>query len=233
MADAETTLPSSFPVLSPAEIRVLGSLIEKELTTPDYYPLTLNALTLACNQTSNREPVVSFNEATVVRALDGLREKRLAFLFGGANSRVPRYGHKLESSELGRPELAILCVLMLRGPQTVGEIRTRTARLQEFGSLEEVEALLDALAARTSPALVTKLPRQTGYKEPRYAHLLGGAAELAAPAAEPRLPAPEPATVAVRQENERLGRLEADVETLKQEVADLRRQLAEFRKQFE
>lgn len=211
--------------LNPVEVRILGSLVEKEITTPDAYPLTLNGLALACNQSSSRDPVVSYDEATVVRGLDGLRDKKLAFLFGGANSRVPRYGHKLsEDSELGRAEIAVLCVLMLRGPQTVGEIKGRTGRMHEFASLEEVESVLEALAQRPMGALVTKLARQSGMKEQRYAQLLGGVpTEPAGPAAGP---APEPATVAVRAENDRIAKLEAEVEELK-------RQFAEFKKQFE
>ena len=137
--------------LNPAEVRVLGSLIEKDITTPDYYPLTLNSLTNACNQSSNRDPVVSFSEQDVVRALDSLRVKKLAFMFQGADSRVSKYGHRIvESLELGRPEVAVMCVLMLRGPQTVGEIRGRTGRMHEFASLDEAEAILGSLAERSA-----------------------------------------------------------------------------------
>jgi uncharacterized protein YceH (UPF0502 family) len=219
-------------VLNPIEVRVLGSLIEKEITTPDYYPLTLNALTLACNQSSNREPVVSFDESTVVRALDGLREKKWAFLYGGGAARVPRYGHKLNEvlPDLGRAEIAVLCGLMLRGPQTVGEVRTRTARMHEFGNLAETEALLEALASRAEGALVAKLPRQTGFKEQRYAQLLGETPENTGAEAGP---APEAATVAVRAENEQIARLEEEIAALRQSVAELREQFAAFRKQFE
>jgi uncharacterized protein YceH (UPF0502 family) len=211
--------------LNPIELRVLGSLIEKEITTPDYYPLTLNALTLACNQSSNREPVVDFDETTVARSLESLREKKWAFLFGGASARVPRYGHKAGEVlyDLNRADIAVLCVLLLRGPQTVGEIRTRTARMHEFESLAEAEALLEALATRTLGPLVIKLPRQTGMKEQRYAQLLGEIPE--APPASTG-PAPEPATLVVREGNDRIARLE-------QQVAELREQFAAFRKQFE
>ncbi len=219
--------------LSPPEVRVLGSLIEKEITTPDYYPLTLNALTNACNQSSNRDPEMCLGEQEVVRALDSLREKRLAMLFKGADSRVPKYSHRFAAndSDLGRPEIAVLCVLMLRGPQTVGEIRGRTGRLHDFSTLDEVEAVLDFLAARPSGPLVAKLPRQAGYKEQRYAHLLSGE-----PVLPPRAEAearPEPATVAVRLENDRIAKLESDCGALRAEVDDLKRQLADFRKQFE
>jgi uncharacterized protein YceH (UPF0502 family) len=218
-------------VLNAVEVRVLGSLVEKEITTPDYYPLTLNALVNACNQSSNRDPVVSFDETTVVRALDGLREKKLALVFYGADSRVPKYAHKLTGTfMLSRPEIAVLCVLLLRGPQTVGELRGRTGRMHEFAALEEVEAVLQTLAAKESGPLVTKLPRQTGFKESRFAHRLAGEVTLEPAETAPRL---EPATVAVRLENERLAKLEADTEALRREFAELKQQFANFRKQFE
>ena len=218
-------------LLNPVEIRVLGSLVEKEITTPDYFPLTLNALTNACNQSNNREPVVSFDEHQVVRALNSLRDKKMAFLFEGAQSRVPKYGHRFtEAFELAAPETAVLCVLMLRGPQTVGEIRGRTGRMHEFATLEEAETTLEALAGRPERPLVVKLPRQAGFKEQRYAHLLGGApgVEIVEPAV--RL---EAATLAVRAEDDRIARLEAETTALRSEIAALRAQFAEFRKQFE
>src|SRR5687767_5322635 len=153
-------------LLNAAEVRVLGALIEKQITTPDYYPLTLNALTNACNQLTNREPVVAFEESTVVRALDGLRDKRLATLFTGQESRVAKYKHSLTDALLLTPgELALLCVLMLRGPQTIGELRTRSERLFNFDSVPEVEETLNALAARQPQPLVAKLPRQPGTKD--------------------------------------------------------------------
>jgi hypothetical protein len=219
------------PVLNAVEIRVLGALVEKEITTPDYYPLTLNALVNACNQSSNRDPVVSFDETTVVRALDGLREKKLALVFYGADRRVPKYAHKLqEAFALSRPEIAVLCVLLLRGPQTVGELRGRTGRMHEFAALEEVEGVLQTLAAKESGPVVTRLPRQTGFKEPRFAHRLAGEVTLEPAETAPRL---EPATVAVRLENERLAKLEAETDALRRELAELRRQFADFQKQFE
>lgn len=219
-------------MLNPVEVRVLGALIEKEIATPDYYPLTLNALTLACNQTSNRDPVVDFDEAQVVRALDSLREQKWAFLYGGAQARVPRYGHKFaEVLEVTRAETAVLCVLLLRGPQTVGEIRTRTARLHEFETLAEAEAVLEALASRPNQPLVTKLPRQSGMKEQRYAQLLGEAP--AAAEGGSATPAPEAATLAVRAENERIAQLEGEVAALRRQMAELQEQFAAFRKQFE
>src|SRR5580698_7971205 len=152
--------------LNPVEVRVLGCLIEKDITTPDYYPLTLNSLANACNQSNNRDPVMALGEDAVTRGLDLLREKKLAFMIQKAESRVAKFGHRVaESLELARPETAVLCVLLLRGPQTVGEIRGRTARMHEFASLEETEACLGALIARTPEALAVKLPRQAGMKE--------------------------------------------------------------------
>jgi len=216
-------------LLSPAEARVLGALAEKALTTPDYYPLSLNALTNACNQTSSRDPVVSYSEGQVTEALDGLRDKKLAFQFQGADSRVARYGHRLvESLGLGRPETAVLCVLLLRGPQTVGEVRTRTGRMHEFASLEETEACLGALASRPGEPLVARLPRMSGMKEQRFAHLLCGPVELEAPGAA-RTHDPDPAPEA----DERLGRLEREAAALRAEVSDLSRQVSELRKLLE
>lgn len=157
-------------LLHPAEVRVLGSLLEKEITTPEYYPLSLNALVNACNQKSNRDPVVEFDSETVGQALEALRDKGLLLAITGAGSRVPKYGHRIsEKLNLGRRELAILCELMLRGPQTLGELRTRSERMHRFDDLAEVEAVLDRL-----PELVVKLPRRPGEKEVRYAHLLSG-----------------------------------------------------------
>jgi uncharacterized protein len=214
-------------------VRVLGSLIEKQITTPDYYPLTLNALMNACNQLTNREPVVAFDEHTVVRALDGLRDKRLATLFTGAESRVAKYKHTLTDAVLLTPgEVALLCVLMLRGPQTLGELRTRSERLFNFDSMPEVEESLNALAARQPQPLVTKLPRQPGTKESRYAHLLSGAATAAVAATDTTV-RPEPATLAVRAENERIAKLEEEILELRRKLGELEQKFADFRKQFE
>ena len=199
--------------LTDTELRVLGSLVEKEITTPDYYPLSLNALLAACNQSSNRNPVVHFDEATVVEALDSLREKKLIHLVDESGSRVTKYRHVLyEAMNLGRPTIAILCVLMLRGSQTLGEIRTRTNRLYDFSSIEEVETTLNSMMS-SEPPLVARLSRQAGQKEVRYAHLLSGEVTIHEPqqAAEPEL--------------DRISKLEKDVE-------DLKRQFEEFRKQF-
>src|SRR5258705_13169518 len=158
-------------LLSESEVRVLACLIEKESTTPEYYPLSLNALTLACNQKTNRDPVVSYDDDTVSDALDSLRDKRLARQ-ASAQSRVAKYEHSiLERFNLGRRELALLCTLMLRGPQTVGELRDRSERMRAFSDVEEVDACLETLM-HWEPPLATRLPRQPGMKEPRYMHLL-------------------------------------------------------------
>lgn len=217
-------------VLNEVEIRVIGALIEKAVTTPDYYPMTLNGLTNACNQKSNRDPVVSFTEEMVVRALDGLRDKKLAVMFSEAGGRVPKYGHEFSGLlHLSEAEEATLCVLMLRGPQTAGEIKTRCGRLHEFASPEHADATLDGLIER-GHSLVQKLPRQPGRREPRYTQLLGGEVEIVE--AE-FTPAPEAATVHVREENERLDQLAAEVERLRAEIAAMRAEFDVFRTQFE
>ena len=220
--------------LNEREVRVVGSLVEKQVTTPDYYPLTLNALTNACNQISNRDPVVRYDEREVSEAVETLRERNLVYIFYGADSRVPKYKHMMrEVYSLSPQELAVMCVLMLRGPQTVGEVRGRTGRLYEFAELREVEETLDALAHRDEP-LVVKLPRQAGRKEARYAHLLSGPPGIEEAGEEqPGHAAPRPPSSTRAAEGERVARLEAEVETLRTEVAELRRQLEEFRKQFE
>jgi uncharacterized protein len=215
-------------LLNDVEVRVLGSLAEKQVTTPDYYPLTLNALVHACNQISNREPVVSFDERTVTEAVESLRGKNLVYIFYGAESRVPKYKHMTrEVFGLSPQELAVMCVLMLRGPQTVGEIRGRTGRLHDFADLTEVERALDALSSRDEP-LVLKLPRRPGQKDARYAHLLAGAPAIEESGGEGADASPARASA-----GERVARLEAEVERLRGEVAELRRQLEEFRRQFE
>ena len=216
-------------ILNAVEVRVLGSLIEKEITTPEYYPLTLNALTNACNQISNRDPVVSFEEKDVARALESLREKRLAWMVTGIG-RVPKYEQRFaEEYKLAEQELAVLCVLMLRGPQTVGEIRGRTGRLYEFKELEEVELTLQALMS-AEPPFAVRLPRQPGTKESRYAHLLAGEVQIEEREAVPRL---EAATLEVRQENERILRVEDELARVKGQLAELRQEFVEFKKQFE
>ncbi len=204
--------------LHPVEARVLGSLIEKEITTPEYYPLSLNALVNACNQKSNRDPTVSYDEETVLQALELLRNKGLVTTITGAGSRVPKYSHRFsEKLNLGRREIAILCELMLRGPQTVGELRTRGERLHRFNDLTEVESLLDRMTE-----FVVRLPRRPGEKESRYAHLLSGPVDAAPETAE------EPVHRA-----DRIGALEAEVDRLRGEFDQLKAQFAEFRRQFE
>lgn len=221
---------------------MLGALIEKSIATPDYYPLSLNALVNACNQLSNREPVVSYDEPTVLAALERLREKRLASLYHGSDSRVPRYKHGLTDQFVLTPaEVALLCVLMLRGPQTVGELRTRSERLYAFASLADAEESLASLIAYTPQPLVAKLPRQPGTKESRYAQLLSAppansSAENASPASlppsaeAPSAPLPPAGTASDR---DRLAQLEAEVASLRHDLADLRAQLAAFKQQFE
>lgn len=204
--------------LDAAETRVLGSLLEKEIATPDYYPLSLNALVNACNQKSNREPVVSFDDATVERALEGLRAKGLAVRITGGDSRVPKHGQRFtESCNLGRREAALLCVLLLRGPQTVGELRGRAERLYNFEDLEGVESTLHHLAEQ---GMVHKLPRQSGSRESRYAHLLSGDVEVAeeTPAASP---------VA------RAAGVDERIDALERDLAGLRREFDDFRRRFE
>jgi len=215
--------------LTPIEVRVLGSLIEKQVTTPEYYPLTLNALTLACNQKNNRNPVSSFTEAEVDQALDSLRDKNLAYVFHGSTSRVPKYKHVMpEIFQLSPAELAAMCVLMLSGAQTVGEIRTRGSRLYDFPGLEEVEQTLHSLSTKDEP-LVMKLPRQAGQKEARFAHLLSGEVNVEQLAEE------QPARKATHRVNDsdRIEKLEEQVKNLATEVESLRQQFEVFKKQFE
>jgi len=218
-------------LLNSVEVRVLGALIEKEITIPEYYPLTLNSLTTACNQKSNRDPVVSLEEKAVVRALESLREKGLARQVSGVDMRVPKHYHLFdEKMGLTRPQVAALCVLMLRGPQTVGEIRGRSGRLYEFADLEEVERVLVELAERTEGALVVQLARQPGRKESRYAHVLMGEPEEEDAQTEGPVDA---AALEVRAENERIAALEEQVKALRDELADVRSAFAQFKEQFE
>ena len=212
------------PILDERELRVLGALVEKQISTPDYYPLTLNALTNACNQKNHRDPVVSFDESTVIHAIDRLRDKNLAFTFQGSDARVEKFGHSFPKAlGLDAAETAVLCVLILRGPQTPGELRSRTAHLHNFESLAEVDATLQKLASRDEP-LVVKLPRQPGSRESRFAHLLGGPVDVEA---VPAAPSPK------QTEAERIAKLEEDVNVLREEVADLKRLFEGFKKQFE
>jgi uncharacterized protein YceH (UPF0502 family) len=199
--------------LHPVELRVLGALLEKDITTPEYYPLTLNALVNACNQKSSRDPIVDYDEDTVLQALTLLREKGLALKITGAGHRVEKYSHRLgESLNLGRREIALLCVLMLRGPQTVGELRGRTERMHDFADLDEVERCLESLAVREPEPLVARASRG------RWVQLLGGTPEAS----------PEADAIPLREDRtaleERVAALEREVETLKQQFEGFRRQ---------
>jgi len=218
--------------LTPNEVRVLGALIEKQITTPEYYPLTLNALTLACNQKNNRNPVTALTEAEVEQALDSLRDKNLAYVFHGSTSRVPKFKHVMpEIFELTPPQLAVMCALMLSGAQTVGEIRGRSARLYEFSGLGEVEETLHSLSTRDEP-LVTKLPRQPGRKDARFAHLLSGEVNVEQIVEEGAGSRADHRSARVN-DAEKVAGLEERVAALSAEVESLRRQFEEFKKQFE
>ncbi len=209
--------------MTATEIRVLGCLIEKEMTTPDYYPLTLNSLTSACNQKSNRDPMLSLDETDVVKALDKLRFKGMAMQASGEGSRVPKYRHTLAEKMYFEPEqLAILCELFVRGPQTLGELRNRCERMYPFADTTAVENILIELNDSEGP-LVVKLPRQPGQKEQRYAHLFSGP-----PAIEESLdePPPETARLKVAEDDARINRLE-------QELAALKAEFEIFKSQFE
>ena len=215
-------------ILSETEARIVGALVEKQLTTPEYYPLTLNALVNACNQKNNREPVVSYDERTVTEALERLRDRNIVYVFYGSTSRVPKYKHMLPSIyELEPAEVAVMCVMMLRGPQTPGELRGRTDRLYEFSGIGDVQAALDGLMRRDDP-LVVRLPVQPGQKEARFAHLLSGEIDVEALAVAQ-------ATRATRGggDPERMEKLEEDVAFLRSEVERLQQTFDEFRKQFE
>jgi uncharacterized protein len=206
--------------LSEIETRVLGALVEKQITTPEYYPLTLNALTAACNQKNNRHPVTSYTENDVSVAVETLREKNLVYVFYGSTSRVPKFKHVVpEVLHLTPPETALICVLMLRGPQTPGELRGNASRLHEFVGLDEVEQTLSGMITHEPDPLVVRLPRQPGQKEVRFAHILSGEIQVEA------LPEAEPASP--RQS------LEQKVDALAAEVEKLRLQFEEFKKQFD
>jgi len=216
----------SVDLLSDVEVRVLGALIEKDITTPDYYPLSLNALVNACNQKNNRDPVMTLDEDAVRASLESLQRQRLAGPASGADGRVTKYEHRLqEVFNFDRREIAILCVLLLRGAQTPGELRGRAERMYRFEELEDVHATLDRLSQR-EPSLAAVLPRQPGTKESRYMHLLSGSA----PAVDVA-----PARVAARPaaDDDRMASLESEVAQLKREVAEIRQQFARFREQFE
>jgi len=213
--------------LTEVECRVLGALIEKDTTTPDYYPLSLNALVNACNQKNNREPVMNLDESSVQEALAGLQDQRLAGPARGADSRVTKYEHRIqEVFNFTRGETAILCVLLLRGPQTPGELRGRTERMFRFEHLDDVQSTLQRLMER-DPPLVKMLARQPGTKESRFAHLLAGERESWS---EPVL---SQTGSAAGDNEDRVQRLESEVAQLRREVSEIRERLAEFRKQFD
>jgi uncharacterized protein YceH (UPF0502 family) len=219
-------------VLSEFEARVLGSLIEKEITTPDYYPISLNALVNACNQKSNRDPLTNLDEGTVRDALRTLNQKELAGPADTFDSRVAKYEHRIqEAFNFTRAETAVLCELLLRGPQTPGELRSRAERMHHFDELSQVQSTLQSLMKR-EPPLVTVLPRQPGTKEARYAHLLSGDVEqleIVSPAATATSAGASHGTA----NTERIALLENEVSMLKRELEELKSQLANFRKQFE
>jgi len=211
--------------LSDVEARVLGALVEKEATTPEYYPLFLNALVNACNQKSNRDPVMTLDEDAVRSAIRTLNDIGFTRFASSADSRVGKYEHRLnETFNFHRHEIAILCVLLLRGPQTPGELRTRTERMYAFEDLESVHSALNLLAKR-EPPLVKVLPRQPGTKESRYAHLLSDLPETNTAQGE-SVPEPPPRT-------DRLGAMEAEIRQLRGDISALQEQFAQFRKQFE
>jgi uncharacterized protein YceH (UPF0502 family) len=221
-------------VLNEIEVRVLGALIEKDVTTPDYYPLSLNALVNACNQKNNRDPVMNLDEESVRQALESLQENRLAGPARGADSRVTKYEHRTqEVFNFTRGETAIVCVLLLRGPQTPGELRSRAERMHRFEDLTDVQSALQRLMQR-EPALAKVLPRQPGTKEARYMHLLSGDAETSTAdiAYVGRAPSPV-STPGNSADGDRMARLENEVATLRGEVADLKQQIESFRRQFE
>jgi uncharacterized protein YceH (UPF0502 family) len=209
--------------LTITEARVLGSLVEKQLTTPEYYPLTLNALTAACNQKSNRDPVMSLDETSILTAVDSLRDKNLVYLFYGSSSRTVKYKHMLPNVlELEPPAVAVITLLLLRGPQTIGELRGRSDRLYEFSGLDEVQETLNDLTRRDEP-LVLKLERQAGQKEARYAHLLSGDVEQS------------PMTQRIdRFSGPQIdGDLSTEIKRLADELAAFRAEFEEFKKQFD
>ncbi|MGH8017467.1 MAG: YceH family protein [Opitutaceae bacterium] len=215
--------------LSQLEARVLGSLIEKELTTPEYYPLSLNALVNACNQKSNRNPVIVVSAREVEIALDGLRRLRLAGLFSGADARVAKFKQTIDLVyPMETADRVVLCELLLRGAQTTGELRGRCERMHSFPDTAAVEASLDRLIHRPAGPLVARLPRQPGQKEDRVTQLLTGEPDLSSPASETEHPPGAPLTVEVRLPAEaeaRFAALEAEVASLREQLADLRRQL--------
>ncbi len=214
--------------LTEMEARIIGCLVEKELTTPDYYPLTLNALVNACNQKSNRDPVVEYDESSVEKSLERLRDKNLVYVFYGSSSRVAKYKHMLPSYyELTPQETALAAVLMLRGAQTLGELKERSKRLFEFSNLEEVDETLSDLAKRDDPVVV-KLERLPGQKDSRFMQLLTGEVDMEAVAANF-----QSSSSGSSPNSERISNLETEIENLKEELATFKEAFEEFKKQFE
>jgi len=215
--------------LNEYELRTLGALVEKQIATPDYYPMTLNALVNACNQKNHRDPVVSYDEATVARALEGLRGKNLAYVFHGSEARAAKYGHLFPKAfDLSEAEAPLMCVLILRGPQTPGELRSRSQHLFNFESLAEVETLLQGLSLRDDP-LIVKLPRQHGSRESRFAHLLGGPVDMEQFEAALQ---PERAPRPVSADGGKITKLEEEIAALRQELNDLKQEFAAFKKEL-
>ena len=215
--------------LNEYELRALGALVEKQIATPDYYPMTLNALVNACNQKNHRDPVVSYDETIVARALDSLREKNLAYVFHGSEARAPKYGHLFPKGfELSEAEVPLMCVLILRGPQTSGELRSRTQHLRSFESLAEVETLLQGLSLRDKP-LIVRLPRQPGSRESRFAHLLGGPVEMDQSEVAPH---PAHSVQQAQAENDKIAKLEEEIASLRMELSDLKQQFAELKREL-
>jgi len=215
---------ASWPVLSLVEARVLGALIEKQITTPDYYPLTLNALVNACNQKNNRDPVTQLDETAALTATDTLREKKLVWQVFLAGNRVPKYRHVFtDVYHVPDESVPLLCELMLRGPQTPGELRTRGERMHAYPDVAGVEALLDQLATHREGPFTVRLPREPGRRESRFAHLLCGPVAVAAttPSAAPV----EPIRVAWNQESERLARMEQAIADLQAQIQTLEKKL--------
>ncbi len=218
-------------LFNPVEARVIASLVEKQITTPNNYPLTLTSLTTACNQKSNRYPATDLTEEEVVRALFHLRELNIAWEKAPAGSRVMKYSHDISQKfDFTDQQLAVMTELMLRGPQTPGELRTRCERMHPLGDINQATEVVQSLVDYPESPLAMKLPREPGRRDSRYAHLLCGEPEISD---EPIAIAPNAAVVAVRAENERIAELEQTVQELQTNFAELTRQFAEFKEQFE
>jgi uncharacterized protein len=217
--------------LNQIEVRILGSLIEKEITTPEYYPLSLNSLIAACNQKTNRDPIMQLDESEAAQVLDSLKDKRLVWQLSTAGGRVPKFEHNFRSFfKLSDAETAVICVLLLRGPQTVGEIKSRTDRLFQFSSLEEVEKTIQKLSVHPSGPFVTEILRQSGQKEKRYMHLFSSEMVNAINASS------EPVSTELKKtkpEDERFALLENQISVLQQELNTLKNDFETFKKLLE